>query len=435
MRKHLRALLILPVLVFLACDSAYNPEEPEIRIEIPQDLLGMVHAGSRNEVQEYKLLDDMGVSWMLRTFNWSTIEPGKGNWNFADYDAYIGNGKSHGKKIFAVLAYDTSWLYGDGQSRNYISPEQLDLYCAYVKKTVERYKGSVDAWGIWNEPNISRFWTGTAAEFYELTKRAAAAIREADPGALIVGGAFNTLATEEWIRGLFESGAMEQVDALSYHPYSFSAFSSAAIFTGVQEILAGYHFDDKIWVTEVGFPTGGSYLTKVSEENMPEQVVKTIVSLATAGAVHVFWYQLFDPAERNPDDSEDYFGLLNRDYTPKGGKEAYALCSRHIPGTAYRPGLPVGAENLYNIRAFYFEGEARHTLIIWGEGDSPEPKTVRIFLPGSERQLHNPVDGSSEPVDGESTDVSVGGMPRIYTWENTDKIKVPRISVPGGIGF
>jgi hypothetical protein len=329
-----------------------------------------------------------------------------------------------------VLAYDTGWIHGDGQSRNYLSPEQLDLYCGYVKKTVERYKDMVDAWGIWNEPNLSRFWTGTAEEFYELTRRAAAAIREVDPGALIVGGAFNTLATEEWIRGMFDSGAMEQVDALSYHPYSFNAFSSEAVFTNVRKILADYRFEDKIWVTEVGFPTGGSYLTRVSEENMPEQVVKTIAGLAAAGAARVFWYQLFDPLERDPDDSEDFFGLLNRDYSPKGGKEAYALCGRYIPGTVFRPGLPKGVEQLPDIRAFYFEGqEGRNTLIIWKEGDVPAPETLRIVLPGSGGRLHNPVDGSSEPLAGESTDVSVGRMPRIYTWENTDRTRVPHISL------
>jgi hypothetical protein len=223
---------------------------------------------------------------------------------------------------------------------------------------------------------------------------------------------------------------MGEVDAVSYHPYSFSALSSTAIFARFKTLVSDYQFDNKIWVTEVGFPTGGDYLSKVPEEKMPEEVVKAIVSLAVGGARHMFWYQLFDPAERNPGDSEDYFGLVNHDYSYKQGADAYALCGRYIPGTTYRPALPEHSGNPGSIQSFYFEGGEENTLVIWRDGGESEPIGARITLPGTGRQRHDPVTGKSEPIDGETTSISLGAIPHMYTWENRDRTNPPRLSVP-----
>jgi hypothetical protein len=282
---------------------------------------------------------------------------------------------ARGKKILAVLAYDTGWIHDpaqalpelpagttlthtDGKGHDYVQAAQIPLYCNFVKEVVTRYKGKVKAWCIWNEPNLSdRFWTGTREEFYALSKAAAAAIREADPNAVILGGAFNTIASEEWIRGLFTSGAMERVDFAAYHPYFADGETSASRFRSFRDMAASYGFGEKVWVTEVGYSTTtGDYPIRVPETRMPDEVVKTIALLAAEGARHVFWYQLFDPPGKNPLESEDNFGLLEDDYTPKLGKEAYALCGRLIPGSTWRGDLPERSGLPDTLRALYFEG-------------------------------------------------------------------------------
>jgi xylan 1,4-beta-xylosidase len=49
---------------------------------------------------------------------------------------------------------------------------------------------------VWNEPNLAAFWTGTQAEYFELYRHAAMAIKEVD-GRLRVGGPSS--ARNEWI--------------------------------------------------------------------------------------------------------------------------------------------------------------------------------------------------------------------------------------------
>jgi hypothetical protein len=452
MRKFLCPLGLLLVL-FAACGS--STPSPVVERKIPEDFLGLVHAGIKESSQEYDLIDEMGAAWILNTFYWSRIEGAKGGWDWAGCDGYVNKAAARGKKILAVLAYDTPWIHDpsqalselpagtelkhtDKKAHDYVQAEQIPLYCNFVKETVTRYKGRVGAWCIWNEPNLSdRFWSGTRVEFYALSKAAAEAIREADPNAVILGGAFNTTASEEWITGLFSSGAMKKVDFAAYHPYIGDGEGSAILFKSFRDLAARYGFGEKVWVTEVGYTTTTAsfwdYPIKVPEERMPEEVVKTITLLAAEGAQRVFWYQLFDPPYQNKDplEPEDNFGLLEDDYTPKKGKEAYALCGRLIPGSTWKEALPERSGLPDTVRAFYFEGAPGkpNVLILWNY--SAAAVQAELSLPGGNRQIWNIETGAPQPAAEEKFPLSLGSLPLVYTWEPLAGGGPPRLSAPG----
>jgi hypothetical protein len=188
---------------------------------IPADFTGIVHAGETGTQEESAYLGYLGISWVLHTFYWDRIEPEQGEWNFSGYDLMVNNNKDAGMKIFGVLAYDNKWIHEDLDSHKYVPPNRIEDYCQYVRRTVEHFKGRVDAWCIWNEPN-SQFWTGTKKEFIELFRQAAVAVREVDSEVILLGGAFNRGIfgpPKRFIRNLFKSGAMENVDAVAFHPY------------------------------------------------------------------------------------------------------------------------------------------------------------------------------------------------------------------------
>jgi hypothetical protein len=444
--------LLLGALVFSSCPtgggSSYEPARI-VRSAIPRDLMGMVHAGGSDEAgREYALLGDLGVQWMLTDFSWSSIQPEKETWNLDAFAAYADNGEARGKKILAILDYDAPWLH---PAAGYDGPvikgnDEIALFCAYVKKTVERYKDRVDAWCIWNEPNLQpRFWAsaGTKEDFFALTKAAAEAVREADPDAFIIGGAFNTLASEEWVRGIFTSGAMDRIDAIAYHPYMTGPGATANLYNNFKRLVSEYGFADKIWITEVGYPTyetpprpAGRYGTDILDADMPETVMRTIVLLAANGAERIFWYHLFDPKPEDQDnsDSEDWFGLVKRDaaWTRKGGAAAYQLAAGNIPGrvckTPEREGLPDF------IQAYYFEGDdGRHALVIWN--DINASRDVRVFLPGTSRMVYDLATGEATSIPTETSTYTLKAKDgadhfiRFFTWENS-RAAPPRISAP-----
>jgi len=392
-------------------------------LEIPADIAGLVHAGQTNTPEEYALVNRMGASWAVTTFYWSSIERAENQWDFESYDRYVDTANAAGVKIIGVLAYDVSWIHDDGETHKYIPPDKIPFFLEYVRRTTAHFRGRVAAWCIWNEPNF-HFWQGSRDEFFVLARQAADALRETDPDVTLLGGAFNRgifSLPKAYIRGLFESGAMEKADGVAFHPYELNPARTARLYGAFRDIVAKYGFGDKIWITEVGYPTGGWYPTATSEKKFPAYIVKTFINLALSGAQKIFWYQLFDPSKRVNLDSEDFFGLVRsrEDHTSKGA-EAFRLCALHIAGTHYRPGLPLGEKLPRSLRVFYFEQPTGGgTLVLWKEG-----VTTRVTLQTPAGSvLHDPVSGSSTPLPTEAT-ITAGSMPVFITWTGDGVVRV-----------
>jgi hypothetical protein len=467
MRKYIIPLL-LGAIFYTSCPTDTGefsvPVSPVqvVRSAIPGDLMGMVHAGDRSDEveREYALLNELGVQWMLTDFSWNSIEGTEGVWTENYFDAYTNNGKDHEKKILAILDYDVGWIHDgnhdsddhgnagddrftDGAGHKYIAISEIPFFIEYVKKTVYHYQDRVDAWCIWNEPNLEQFWRGTQLEFFELTKATVAAIRKVDPDAFIIGGAFNTLVSEDWVRGFFEfdPDMIENINAIAYHPYTIGPGSTANMYNYFKKIVSEYGFGDKIWVTEVGYPTydkaprpADRYGTDILEANMPETVMQTIVLLTANGAQRLFWYHLFDPKPEDQDDtdSEDWFGLIKRDlaWTWKGGAVAYRLAAKNIPGTVCK--IPERAGLSDAIQAYYFEGsDGRHTLVIWNNINTA--KDVQVYLPGVNQKVYNLATGEAASIGETSTYTlktkdGVNHFIQFFTWENPGSSLPPRIS-------
>ena len=421
-RTYLALAIALPALLAACASSQLAPGGP---LEIPADITGLVHAGQTNTPEEYALINRMGASWALATFYWSRLERTEGKWNFESYDTYVDTANAAGVKVIGILAYAVPWIHDDGKSRDYIPPDKIPFFLEYVRQTAAHFRGRVDAWCIWNEPNF-HFWQGSKEEFFVLSRLAADALRETDPDVTILGGAFNRGVfglPKAFIRGLFESGAMEKADGVAFHPYELNPARTARLYGAFRAMVAPYGFADKIWITEVGYPTGGWYPTATTEKKFPAYVVKTFVNIMLSGARKVFWYQLFDPATRVKSSSEDFFGLVRSedDYTSKGA-EAFRLCAVHLAGTVYRPDLPSRTGLPRSLRAFYFERPTGGgTLVLWKEGGAAQ---LTLQTPAGSA-LHDPVSGNATPLSAETT-VTVGSMPVFVTWTGDGAARVKK---------
>jgi len=407
----------------LAACASSQKLAPDGPLEIPADIAGLVHAGHTNTPEEYALVNRLGASWALTTFYWDRIERAENQWDFESYDQYVDTANAAGVKIIGVLAYDVPWIHGDGKTHKYIPPDKIPFFLEYVRQTAAHFRGRVGAWCIWNEPNF-HFWQGNRDEFLILARQAADALRETDPDVIILGGAFNRgisgLPTA-YIRGLFESGAMEKADAVAFHPYELNPARTTRLYGAFRAIAAEYGFDDRIWVTEAGYPTGGWYPTATSEKKFPAYIVKTFVNLAVSGAQKILWYQLFDPPTHVKRNSEDFFGLVRSrdDYTSKGA-EAFRLCAVHLAGTVYRPDMPPREKIPRSLRAFYFEQTTGGgTLVLWKEGISAQ---VTLQVPDGS-VIHDPVSGNSAAMPVEST-ITVNTMPVFVTWSGSGAVRV-----------
>jgi hypothetical protein len=199
-------------------------------------------------------------------------------------------------------------------------------------------------------------------------------------------------------------------------------------------MLSQENYYGDIWITEIGYPTKGWYPNKVSENNFPSYIVKTLTGLAARGPRLILWYQLFDSYNReeaaNSLDSEDFFGIVYPDYSVKKGFAAYSLCSRFLAGADYLPELPLREEIPRHIISFFFKGkDERNILILWNDRRTNIP--VQIFLPLSESssdsgELYDIVTGESRKISAE-TNLMIGNTPQIIVWENGQNYNPPHI--------
>jgi len=394
------------------------------QVTVPVDYFGI--AGGA-KVEEYPLLNEMHTVWLRKTFYWNGIEKEKDNFNYSFYDNYVDNAKAQGKKILAILAYAASW-HNDGKNNSYISSKNIQHYLNFIEVTVNRYKGKVDAWEIWNEPNWFIFWKGTHNEFFELLRLAAIKIREIDPDAYIVGGSFLRVPNK-FIINMNKYGAMENLDALSFHPYDINPKGSIKLLDDFLKIISKIDFKGDIWITEIGYPTYGWYPSRVSLKNLPSYVIKTIAPAAARRTRTLIWYEFIDShkyGEANTLNSESYFGLSYSNFSKKEGAWAYELCARYLPGTQYAPELPLKEGIKSNIVTLCFTGNESDTnaLIIWN--DKKNKQKIKVAIP-SLITVHDISSADNYSLQDEVI-VDVTDKPVFITWQGSSIPKIFQVN-------
>jgi len=130
---------------------------------------------------------ELGAGIVRLPFGWDLMEPScKGCFDWTTTDAWRDEAKRTGRTIFASIAYAPKWANG-GHEYWYPPINYQDWY-DFVFAVSSRYKNDIVLWGVWNEPNLDLFMKGADVNVYrELTINARAAIRAANPDALVVG--------------------------------------------------------------------------------------------------------------------------------------------------------------------------------------------------------------------------------------------------------
>jgi polysaccharide biosynthesis protein PslG len=391
-------LALILALVLSSCSTLQLGKAP---VEIGEDAFGLAHGGSA--AADYPFLESMGARWVRHTFKWDQINPGPGTWRFEAFDSLMGLADANGAKVIAVLAYDVGWIHPGGTATRNVTPDLLPLYLDYVREVVGRYRGRVDAWEIWNEPNVT-FWKGSRKDFYRLAAEAAKLVKELDPGTPLLAGA--TFRTDSgFIAGLRDAGAFAYADALSIHPYAVSPTGVSRQIAAAKEILLGLPPGKELWITEIGFPTRGLYPSRVSLGRFPEYVIKTL-ALATSQGVRVtVWFKNFDARTYDSShpvlDSWPYFGLAYNDRSVKEGGKAFAAFAGRVKGGTYDPAIVAMDEALSGSLccAPYVEASKEAALVVlWSKGALG--RQVRVHSPGSTVRVLYPVPGiAGEPAE------------------------------------
>ena len=295
------------------------------------------------------LAEAAGIKWSREEFGWAGIEPQRGQFQWDHYDAVVETALRHGISVYGLIDYWSPWTQP-------FTEAGIADYCRYAQALVRRYGDRIKHWEIWNEPNIF-FWSGPKDVYFQLLDQAYAAIKEADPEAVVFGCSTAGIDTS-FIRQTLEAGS--RFDGLTIHPYRGSLADAPFVqeLGDTADLVAQNGRRRPVWITEMGWSTqvGGT-----PEREQAGLLARCYLDAVASGAVqNISWYD-FRNDGTNPDYNEHHMGVIRNDFTLKPAYRAAATVCRRLAGLR-----PVGFEEWDGgVVACRFAGEVGETLALW----------------------------------------------------------------------
>ena len=201
----------------------------------------------------------------------------------------------------------------------------------FAGDVADRYSDSVTHWEIWNEPNLTAFFTPQpdVGAYADLLVAASDAIRNVDPGTVVITGGLSPgtdngsdIAPTTFLTELYDEGVSPAFDVVGMHPYSYPALPSDASTSDwnsfyrmreMRTVMVERGDSDKpIWATEFGAPTGTD-ADAVGPTEQADILRDGITEQRALGFVDkLFVYSLFDRGTEVAD-REQNFGVLAHD--------------------------------------------------------------------------------------------------------------------------
>lgn len=190
----------------------------------------------REEVadRDLKLVKEAGFRWVKQEIPWREVEGhAKGAWHWDIPDRMMDQIDAHGLKVVVRLGSQPAWA-SHTQLPAISPPDNLKDFYDYVYAVASRYQGRIEAYQIWNEPNLAREWGNrppNPAEYTELLKIGYQAVKAADPQAVVISAGLAPTTRHDaeampdiyFVQGMYEAGAAAYFDVLGVHAAGYKS--------------------------------------------------------------------------------------------------------------------------------------------------------------------------------------------------------------------
>jgi hypothetical protein len=131
-------------------------------------------------------------------------------------------------------------------------PPDTQKYETIITEIAQHYRGQVDFWEIWNEPDIQQFWRGSTDEYVAFFKKIAPLLKSIDPASRILScmSGYN----EQFLSKMIDGGALKDADLFAFHPYIKKSASWDLALSRVEGYLFSRGINLEIFSDESGFP-------------------------------------------------------------------------------------------------------------------------------------------------------------------------------------
>ncbi len=265
-------------------------------------------------------IQSLRAGWVKQVIYWRDFEPVEGQIDFATLDSIVDTVHNAGLNQMLTITAAPAWAR---TSPNENGPsDDFNKYALFVSALASRYAGKVQAYQIWNEPNLRREWNSTtqnigAASYIQLLAAAYSAIKAADPNAYVISAGLsptgfndgvNAVNDRQFLSDLYAVGLANVSDAIGAHPlgwanppdslcceapvgvtthYQDPSFFFRNTLSDYRDIMVGAaDGSTPIWVTKFGWGT--------SEDTAAPNENQVFISYTTLGEQAIYVPRAFE---------------------------------------------------------------------------------------------------------------------------------------------
>jgi len=370
--------------------------------EIPEPVLPAgigvnIHFVTGHE-KDLDLIAAAGFRFVRMDFHWQDVEVRKGEYHWAGYEELLANLKKRGLRAIFILDYShplyeenvTSPHPQTGAAHRTLAspqhPESIAAFARWAAAAANHFRGQHILWEIWNEPN-GNFWAPRpdVQQYTALALATARAIREADPGATIIGPATAGFPWE-FLESFLKSPALEYLDAVSVHPYRNPhdpPETAAKDYQRLRTMIERHAPQARkgkfpILSGEWGYST---FSKGVSPETQAAFAARQQLSNLLNGVPLSIWYDWKNDGP-DPNENEHNFGTVLPDLSPKPAYTAIKMLTGELSGYRITRRLPLPDQKDYVLLCSNSAGQQK--LAAWTLGE-PHPAVIEGGFNGEDK--------------------------------------------------
>ena len=329
---------------------------------VPREWFGVMAVGpllhdSRVDLNaEMEEMRRTGVGSIRVAVYWSDIERRKGQFDWSDSDRVVGAAATVGIRVLPTVVRTPDWAAVD-PGREGTPPRDVTDYAKFVHAAVARYgTGGTywterpylvpkppKMWMLWNEPDISKYWTTKPwiPSYLELLRAGGFAVRATDRRAKVVLAGLTNQSWKE-LAAIYRAGGRKLFDVAAIHPFTRLPKNVLKIVKSARRAMNRAGDRRKpLLLTEVTWSSGkgrstANYGWEVTEAGQAKRIRQALPLLARnrkrLGIGGLYWFTWLSPPLGSVQ-SFDYAGLRRmQDGTPtaKPAQAAYRSVARKL---------------------------------------------------------------------------------------------------------
>ena len=314
-------------------------------------------------------INALAMHWAKVSISWREYETMRGSIDYPRLDTIVDALQANKLNILLTIADAPDWARSSQVENG--PPDDFADYNTFVSALAAHYAGRVNAYEIWNEPNLRREWNSvvhpiSAQSYADLLRGAYASVKAADPAALVISSGLaptgfndniNAIDDRKFLTALYPLGLSDMSDAVGVHPFGFGNPPDSICCDAPEGILTHYghpsfYFLDtlndyhkimqengdvntQLWVTQFGWgtsdetappPNNSRFFTYNSLQKQAQYTVRAFDIAASSGYVGMMIVYNLNSCVAQPENDEAcYYSVTSPSGMPRPVYNALSL--------------------------------------------------------------------------------------------------------------